>query len=307
MDIKQLVTFAALEQEKSYIKVSERLNYAPSTLAKHIRSLEDELQTRLVEYRGGRIELTADGRKFMPYAREMLDTYARLQEEFNRSQTIPGCIRVAGGELMVGFAFGDFFAGIEKLGGSINLQVNAICCARVPQWLDQHEVDIGFVQVLRLEEEGQQEVVGLFEEELCLMAAPDHRLAGMQEVYLSDLNGENFSYTYEDCCFTDEFRRRLLANGAQPASELFLGSINAVIHAAREDKRLCLIPYVCVPKVEQMGLVRLNWTDSFKIYDVILLQKGVYHSSAINTLISEAKKFSEQTKLKAETEKIVLL
>ena len=100
MDIKQLVTFAALEQEKSYIKVSERLNYAPSTLAKHIHSLEDELQTRLVEYRGGRIELTADGRKFMGYARELLDIYARLQEEFNRSQAIPGCIRVAGGELI---------------------------------------------------------------------------------------------------------------------------------------------------------------------------------------------------------------
>ena len=53
MDIKQLITFRTLAQEKNYMKTSEKLSYAPSTLAKHIRSLEDELQVQLVEYRNG--------------------------------------------------------------------------------------------------------------------------------------------------------------------------------------------------------------------------------------------------------------
>ncbi len=307
MDIKQLITFTALAREKHYIKVSEHLNYAPSTLAKHVHSLEDELEVQLVEYRGGRIELTADGKRFMPYAEEMLAVYERMQGEFNRQSTVPGCIRVAGGELMVGFAFGDFFGEMEKLDGRTSLQVNSICCARVPQWLDQHEVDIGFVQVLDPREDGQQEVVPLFEEELCLMAAPDHRLVGAEGVCLSDLDKENFSYTYEDCCFTDEFRRRLQLAGAQPASELFLGSIHAVIHTVKEDRRLCLIPYVCVPKIEQLGLVRLNWLDSFKIYDVILLQKGVYRSGSITSLIRAAKTYAEKIKKQKETEEIILL
>ena len=114
MDIKQLITFTALAREKHYIKVAEHLNYAPSTLAKHVHSLEDELEAQLVEYRGGRIELTAEGRRFMPYAEEMLSVYERLQEEFNRQSAAPGCIRVAGGELMVGFAFGDFFGEMES-------------------------------------------------------------------------------------------------------------------------------------------------------------------------------------------------
>ena len=49
---------------------------------------------------------------------------------------------------MVGFAFGDFFAAVEKTQPELTLQVNAICCARVPEWLNQNEVDIGFVQML---------------------------------------------------------------------------------------------------------------------------------------------------------------
>ena len=45
MDTKQLKTFVVLAKEKNYIKASEILNYAPSTLAKHIHALEAEFST----------------------------------------------------------------------------------------------------------------------------------------------------------------------------------------------------------------------------------------------------------------------
>lgn len=306
MDIKQLITFVTLSQEKNYMKTSEKLNYAPSTLAKHIHSLEDELKVQLVEYRNGKIELTYDGKRFMRYADEMLNVYSKLSYEFIRSKSNIGAIRVAGGELMVGFAFGDFFAEFEKRNRETNLQVNAICCARVPDWLNQHEVDIGFVQTLNINESEGQELVPLFEECLCLMASPAHEMVQREEVRLSDLIHQDFSYTYEDCCFTDEFRRCLQLNGARPSSELFLGSIHAVINTAKEDNRICLIPYVCVAKVQQMGLVQLNWIDSFKIYDVIMIQKGVYRSAAINALINQAKEYTYHLKKGKETKDIVL-
>ena len=161
MDIKQLITFRTLAQEKNYMKTSEKLSYAPSTLAKHIRSLEDELQVQLVEYRNGKIELTYDGKRFMRYADEMLSVYFKLQYEFDQTKSAIGTIRVAGGELMVGFAFGDFFAAVEKTQPELTLQVNAICCARVPEWLNQNEVDIGFVQMLNTQESEGQQIVPL--------------------------------------------------------------------------------------------------------------------------------------------------
>lgn len=307
MDIKQLITFVTLAHENNYMKTSEKLNYAPSTLAKHIHSLEDELQVQLVEFKNNKIELTHDGKRFMRYADEILNVYNKVQYEFLESPTSIGAIRVAGGELMVGFAFGDLFAEFEKKNKSISIQVNAICCARVPDWLNQHEVDIGFVQQLNTHVGESQEIVPLFEERLCIMASPNHPLAQREEIHTSDLNQFDFSYTYEDCCFTDEFRKRLNQCGARPASELFLGSILAVINTAKEDQRICLIPYVCVGKVEAMGLVQLNWVDSFKIYDVILIQKGIYRSSGINTLITQAKEYSQFLKKQNKTSQINLI
>ncbi|HIT65554.1 MAG TPA: LysR family transcriptional regulator [Candidatus Ventrimonas merdavium] len=307
MNTKQLITFMTLVQEKNYLKTSEKLNYAPSTLAKHIHALEDELQTQLVEYRSGKIEMTCDGKRFMRYADEMLSIYFKVQNEFQQVKTI-GSIRVAGGELMVGFSFGEFFVDVETKRQDISLKVNAICCARVPEWLNQNEVDIGFVQTLdpQAGDDGQQ-TVPLFEERLCLMVSPDHPLARQKEVRMSDLDRQNFSYTYEDCCFTDEFRRCLTQSGSRPSSELFLGSIHAVINTVQEGDRICLIPYVCVPKVRQMGLVELNWVDGFQIYDVILIQKGVYRSHSINCLIRMAREYVQVLKRREETKEIVIL
>ena len=75
MDTKQLRTFVVLSKEKNYIKASEILNYAPSTLAKHIHALEAEFSTTFVHFQNGAICLTKDGEIFLPYAKEMLKMY----------------------------------------------------------------------------------------------------------------------------------------------------------------------------------------------------------------------------------------
>ena len=84
MDTKQLKTFVVLAKEKNYIKASEILNYAPSTLAKHIHALEAEFSTTFVHFRNGAICLTKDGEIFLPYAKEMLKMYDKCEATFKQ-------------------------------------------------------------------------------------------------------------------------------------------------------------------------------------------------------------------------------
>ena len=81
MDTKQILTFITLAETSNYIKAADRLNYAPSTLAKHIRSLEEELGTKLVEHRENRIRLTREGERFYAYAQKMMETYWEAMEK----------------------------------------------------------------------------------------------------------------------------------------------------------------------------------------------------------------------------------
>ena len=95
--------------------------------------------------------------------------------------------------------------------------------------------------------------------------------------------------------------------GVNIASELLLGSIFAVISAVKKDRRICLVPYVCVPMMEGMGLVKLDWADDFDIYDVILTVKSTQPRANIDAVINGAKDYARKLKSSKTTEKIVLI
>lgn len=116
MDIKQLITLKTLSVEKNYLKASDKLSYAPSTLSKHIRTLEDELQVQLVEFRNNKIELTENGIKFMKYAEKILDEYYLIQREFVDKDNGNTTVNIAGGETYGGFCLWGLFCTVGEPG-----------------------------------------------------------------------------------------------------------------------------------------------------------------------------------------------
>ena len=259
MDLKQLITFATIAEEKNYIKASEKLNYAPSTLAKHIHSLETEFKVSLVKYVNGKVELTAEGRRFLRYSDEILCVYNKMCNTFNSDKNVDK-LRIAGGELMASFSFGKFFVWYNK-NFDISVQVNTVCCSKVPLWLKNNEVDLGYVQTLSIENTDDIEMLALFKEKLCLMASKNHHLANKKNIKIKDLEGCNFAFTYEECCFTEEFVRRLDKAEVSLNEAYFLGNIFTVINSVKDDDCICLIPYVCVEEISQFGLVKLDYAD----------------------------------------------
>ncbi len=72
MDFKQLETFVAAVDEGSFSNAAERLQLSQSMVTIHIRNLESELGTRLLNRTTRSMELSPDGRTFYNYAKQML-------------------------------------------------------------------------------------------------------------------------------------------------------------------------------------------------------------------------------------------
>lgn len=72
MDFKQLESFVAAVDEGSFSNAADRLQLSQSMVTIHIRNLERELGTRLLNRTTRSMELSQDGRTFYGYAREML-------------------------------------------------------------------------------------------------------------------------------------------------------------------------------------------------------------------------------------------
>lgn len=72
MELEQVKEFLALAEERNYWRAAERLYMNQSTLSKHIKALEEALEGKLFFRTTRRVELTAYGRAFLPYARELV-------------------------------------------------------------------------------------------------------------------------------------------------------------------------------------------------------------------------------------------
>ena len=72
MEFKQLQSFAAVAECRSFTRAAERLFVSQPTVSMHIRDLEQELRTKLVARSTHTVELTESGRTLYDYASRLL-------------------------------------------------------------------------------------------------------------------------------------------------------------------------------------------------------------------------------------------
>ena len=295
MDTKQLTTFVTLAEVQNYIKAAERLNYAPSTLAKHIHSLETELGVKLVEYRESKILLTSEGRRFYGYATKMLDAYWDAAEEFSSLGGVRGVIQIGGGEPIVGFSLARLFLDFSTQYPEVSVNIQTTCCARVPGWIRDREVDLGYIHEMEPIKNDAYIRVPLYSEPICFLTTHRNPLANQKGIGYRDLKGQKFAFTYDNCCFTAAFRERMRREGVEPASELFLGSVSAVTRSVLQDDRIALIPYSAVSHLRMEGFVCLDWRDEpLRPWVQILYDRNRRLNPAEKELIRQAQRFAQE-------------
>ncbi len=77
MDIRQLRYFIAIVEEKKISAAAERLHISQPPLSQHLKTMEEELGSKLVERSGKYFEVTEAGKTLYKYALQV----AQLMEE----------------------------------------------------------------------------------------------------------------------------------------------------------------------------------------------------------------------------------
>lgn len=81
MRTEALSSFVTLVRAGSYPAAAELLFLSPTTVHGHIRSLEEELQARLIEWKGRNLHLTEAGSRAFVFAERMLQELAQLDQD----------------------------------------------------------------------------------------------------------------------------------------------------------------------------------------------------------------------------------
>lgn len=84
MELRQLATFVAVAEERSFTRASDRLHVVQSAVSAGVRSLEKELGVSLFDRTTHRVELTDAGQALLPEARMTLAAAAAAREAVDR-------------------------------------------------------------------------------------------------------------------------------------------------------------------------------------------------------------------------------
>jgi DNA-binding transcriptional LysR family regulator len=85
MDLQQLRCFVVAAEELHFGRAAQKLGMMPSALGRHIKLLEEELATRLIDRTTRSVALTGDGAILLDYARALLADAASLESRFRAS------------------------------------------------------------------------------------------------------------------------------------------------------------------------------------------------------------------------------
>lgn len=190
MHLQQLRAFIALAEELHFTRAAERLGMSQPQLSQLIQRLERQLEAPLVERTTRRVMLTAAGQAALTHARKALQEMRLMQRSV---KGLTGDIR---GTVRLGYAGASsrpwlppIARTVRELFPGVDLQLQSMVYGgQGPGRIVSGDLDITFSR-RPLNHPGL--VDRIFEYEEILVGLPtDHRLAGVEEVALTDLRDE---------------------------------------------------------------------------------------------------------------------
>jgi DNA-binding transcriptional LysR family regulator len=188
MNLNQLQYFVTLAQLEHYTNAAEQLRITQPTLSLAIRSLEEEMGTKLFEKKGRNVVLTKYGRFFLGYVEEALQI---LENGVKKTKVMTGqttgvidiaYIYTLGSEFVPQLV-GDFIRSNEELQVKFNFTVGNTL--QNLKGLKEERFDVAFCS--RIEEEEDIEFIPVGREKLVVVVPKGHPLSEKGMVELNDV------------------------------------------------------------------------------------------------------------------------
>ena len=122
LDFRQLESFVAAVDEGSFSNAADRLQLSQSMVTIHIRNLEKELGTRLLNRTTRSMELSQDGRVFYGYAREMLKLNRDSIMALSRADQDANTIGIVATNFISRYYLSEHIIGFNRLHPQITFQ-----------------------------------------------------------------------------------------------------------------------------------------------------------------------------------------
>ena len=261
MEFRQLQTFKAVADYRSFHKAAKAINYAQSTVSAQIMSLETDLGVRLFERLGRSIVLTEVGEDLYRYASKMLELADTARAELSEKSHLTGSLTIRVPESFCVCRLTPVVAKFQELMPNVTLKF--ITCAHEGLGSDLRKgiTDIAFLLAESIQSKDLTvEILGT--ERLVIVAASKHPLARADELKTEMLADHTLLLSKVDCSYRRILEQVFQDLRCEPKMILEFNSIAAIIACVIAGIGVTLIPEIAIKsRIESKEVVVLPWVE----------------------------------------------
>jgi DNA-binding transcriptional LysR family regulator len=260
VELAQLEAFLQVAHHRSFSRAAEALFLTQPSVTARIQSLEREIGERLFERTGRSVILTDAGRAFMPHAQRALTA---VQEGTDAIDAVRhgdvGSIRIGASSTIATYVLPPVFQRFRSERPRVHIHLSTGSTEEIIEKLLAGEIHVA---ITRLTQHPEVESIHLFNDDLALVAPPDHPLSKKGRVTVAEAGREPFLFFERSSTYHGLIYSMFLRAGIVPESPMELDSMETTKHMVEAGLGIAILPLASVEReIGQGTLVRVDIRD----------------------------------------------
>lgn len=258
----QLETFRRLAIERNFTRTAESLNLTQPAVTQHVRALQEHFKVKLVDLVGRRTVLTAAGILLAKRAENLLGNVAALERDMREfAELRSGELRLGATVTIGAYALPALVARFRASYPDIRLHVEIANTLAIAEAVKMGRVSLALVEGPL--DDPELDIAPYAQDELVLVAAPDHPLAKRRKsIDASDLVGVPFVTREEGSGTRAQVDDELRAAGVNQIVALTLPTGEGIVRAVGLGIGVAIVSKLVVESaIAEKRVVRIRIRD----------------------------------------------
>ena len=281
MTIRHLQIFVAVADCGKMRAAAERLHISQPSVSQAVRELESYYNIKLFERLSQRIYITETGKKLLPYARHIIDSFETMEGFIN--DTSAGNVIGVGGSVSVGTRLlPPMIKSLENEVPDVDVCVIVDNTAAIEGKIQRSELDIAVVEgIVRSDELVKKDI---YDDELVLVVGPEHELFNHPGIKLKELTKHALISRESGSVERNQFEQFLLEHDIKMKNKWSCSNTETIKKAVLNGEGIAILSRMVIEKEIAAGEVRVLNVENTRMKRKIKL---IYHK---NKYISQSMK-----------------
>lgn len=295
MELREIRTFLQVAHSNSFSRAAEELGYSQAAVTIQIRSLEQELETRLFDRIGKQTVLTHNGQVFYEYAAAILKEVDCARAAVSGGKELTGRLCIGTIESICAAIFPELLEAYHKAYPKVSVSIILNTPDVLLERLGRNSIDLVYLLDRRICDPRWKKVMEE-PEEIVFVSAASHPAARALSLSLDEILTHPFILTEKDASYRFALDQYLAAAGKSLKPFLEIGNTEFIVNLVRSGMGLSFLPEYTVRKeLEAQTLCALRVRDfQMHAWKQILYHKDKWITREMAAFLELANVFTDQ-------------